>query len=150
MTPKGNKLIYEVRASLIGRYGLIRLFLCIVLCWLVIPLLYLIYMIAVTSASKRYIYEDRIVHVSGILHKHQSVTLLTIVFGANINQTLKGRIFNFGNVNVKVLGAGAHNNLGLWEIKDPVYVKSIFDKMTLEDKKRNPNFTPPPVTYDYY
>lgn len=147
--PKGTKLIYEAKLSLIGRYGLIRLFLCIVLCWLVIPLICLIVMIVSTSACRWYIYEDRIVRESGVFSKHQSVIMLPVVLAARLNQTLKGRMFNFGNINIDILGV--HNSYSMWEVKDSVYIKSIFDKMVMEDRKHsNIVASPPPQNNNYY
>ncbi len=147
--PKGTKLIYEAKLSLIGRYGLIRLFLCVALCWLVIPLICLIVMIVSTSTCRWYIYEDRIVRESGVFSKHQSVTTLPVVLAARLNQTSKGRMFNFGNINIDILGV--NDSYSMWEVKDPVYIKSIFDKMVMEDRKHsNIIASPPPQNNNYY
>lgn len=136
MSNKGNKLIREVKTSFVGEYGIIVPILCVLFCWLVIPLICLLVMCFKVSARRYEIYEDRIIYRSGILHKFESITLLEVVRGSTIRQSFKGRIFNYGEVFVRILGR--EDTYCLSNIKCPNEIKEIIDKMVMENRDLDP------------
>ncbi|MBQ8230038.1 MAG: PH domain-containing protein [Clostridia bacterium] len=91
---------YTARKSAIGSLS----FWLIVSCILIIPIFIVIFKII---AAKNYIiefYDDKIITRSGVINKNKKQSIFMGVTATNVEQTLFGRLFNYGNVNVDCVG----------------------------------------------
>ena len=70
-------------------------------------------------------YNNKVVIRSGILNKNERTTILTPVLSVTVKQTFWGRIFNYGNVYVDVVGKWDLNMRG---VKDPFEAKAYLEK----------------------
>ncbi len=92
--------LYEARKS---GWGAIS-FWWIVSCILIVPIFIIIIRILCLKAEKITFYEDKIVYETGILNKRKKSFAFTGVFSVDVNQSLVGRIFNYGDVNIDFVG----------------------------------------------
>lgn len=67
-----------------------------------------------------FFYDDKYITKSGIVNTHEDESVFKGVLAVSINQSLKGKMFNFGDVKVDVVGT---NNITLCGIKDPETLK---------------------------
>ena len=65
-------------------------------------------------------YDDKYIVKSGIINTHEDELVFKGVLAVSIDQSLKGKMFNFGDVKVDVVGA---NNITLCGVKDPEALK---------------------------
>ncbi len=79
-------------------------FLRVVFFWLIIPLIIMIVKIIVLKHERIEFYEDRIIVKSGVLSKNERKSVFLGVLSVSINQSLWGRMFGYGDVNVDVVG----------------------------------------------
>ena len=97
-----------------------RFFICILL--LVLGLIPgIIYILVKNLSAHSYqviFYDDKYVVKSGIINTHESV--FKGVLTVSINQSLKGKMFNFGDVKIDVVGK---NDITLCGVKDPEALK---------------------------
>ena len=76
----------------------------VLLIWTIIPIFIILIHIWILKSEKTYFYEDRIISKSGILSKHVKETSFVGVSAICVDQTLGGRIFNFGDLHIDVVG----------------------------------------------
>ncbi len=76
----------------------------VVACILIIPIIVLVFRILIIKQEKITFYEDRIVVEKGLFSKSQKKFAFTGVFSVDIYQSLWGRWFNYGNLNVDFVG----------------------------------------------
>ena len=97
-------------------------FICILL--LVLGLIPgIIYILVKNLSAHNYkvmFYDDKYIVKSGIINTHEDELVFKGVLAVSIDQSLKGKMFNFGDVKVDVVGA---NNITLCGVKDPEALK---------------------------
>lgn len=119
---------YSATQSTFYEFSFLICLLLLVLC--VVPgLVYIFYKII--SAKHRTItfYKDKIVTKQGIINTKQKEQVFKGVLSVSVNQTLKGKIFKFGDVYVDV--AGKHN-LNLPGVKNPFELKEYLESRQIE------------------
>ena len=97
-------------------------FICILLLVLgLIPgILYILVKNLSAHSYKVMFYDDKYIVKSGIINTHEDELVFKGVLAVSIDQSLKGKMFNFGDVKVDVVGA---NNITLCGVKDPEALK---------------------------
>jgi len=72
--------------------------------WLIIPLI--VQIVKCVNAASQVIefYNDKVVIKSGVLNKNEKQCIFLGVRSVSIHQTLMGRLFNYGDVNVDCVG----------------------------------------------
>ena len=103
----------------------------ILLCWLIVPIIIMIFKIIALKAETIEFYDQKVVQRSGILAKQERQSLLTNITSVSVNQSLLGRIFNYGNVQVDLIGKWDINTDG---VSNPHILKEF-----LEDYLSNKN-----------
>ena len=96
----------------------------IVFFWLVIPL---IIQIARILSAKCYLiefYDNKIVVKSGVLSKQENQSVFGGVYSVSVSQSLMGRVFNYGNIQVDCPGRWDIDTAG---IKDPSALKKYLE-----------------------
>ena len=96
----------------------------IVLCWLIIPLLVMVFNIISLKCEKIEFYEDKIIVKSGVLNKKERKTSFIGINSVSIEQSLAGRIFNYGDLRVDAVGKWDVNTLG---VKQPKKVMAYLE-----------------------
>lgn len=92
--------------------------------WLVIPLAIQIYRILAAKNDVIEFYDDKVVCKSGILNKKEDQTVFAGVYAVSLEQSLFGRIFNYGNISVDCPGKWDIDTEG---VKDPVALKKYLE-----------------------
>ena len=97
-------------------------FICILLLVLgLIPgIIYILVKNLSAHSYKVMFYDDKYIVKSGIINTHEDELVFKGVLAVSIDQSLKGKMFNFGDVKVDVVGA---NNITLCGVKDPEALK---------------------------
>ena len=85
----------------------------VLLIWLIIPIFIIIFDIIRLKNETIEFYDERIVTRKGVLSKKVKKTIFTGVVSVSVNQSLFGRIFNYGNVEVDVMGEWDVNTKGI-------------------------------------
>lgn len=85
----------------------------ILFCWLIIPIFVMIFKIIALKAESIEFYDGKVVQKSGILSKREKQSLLTNVTSVSVNQSLWGRIFNYGDVKVDLIGKWDIDTVGI-------------------------------------
>ncbi len=85
----------------------------ILFCWLIIPIFVMIFKIIALKAESIEFYNEKVVQKSGILSKREKQSLLTNVTSVSVNQSLWGRIFNYGDVKVDLIGKWDIDTVGI-------------------------------------
>ena len=76
----------------------------IISCILIIPIFILIIRIIATKQYRIEFYDDKIIIYSGLINKSKKQCVFMGVTASSVNQTLFGRIFNYGNIEVDCVG----------------------------------------------
>ncbi len=76
----------------------------VLLFWLIIPLIIMIVDIIIKKHEIIEFYDDYVVKKSGVLSKKEKRVALIGVVGVSISQTIWGRICNYGDVYIDVVG----------------------------------------------
>ena len=76
----------------------------ILLCWLIIPIIIMLVDIIVKKHERIEFYDDYVVVKSGVFSKKERRSALVGIVGVSISQTFKGRICNYGDVYIDVVG----------------------------------------------
>lgn len=97
----------------------------IILCILIIPIFFLVYRIIESRFEKWELKGNKVIHTSGLLSKRTEQTVLTGIFAVNIDQSLKGRIFNYGDVFIDV---GGLKDLYLTGVSKPENIKRSLEE----------------------
>ncbi|MBR1983580.1 MAG: PH domain-containing protein [Clostridia bacterium] len=87
----------------------------ILACILIIPIFILIFRIMAISKYKIEFYDDKIITYSGLINKKKRQTAFVGVTSVNVEQSLFGRMFNYGTIEVDCVG--------MWDI-DTTYIKN--------------------------
>lgn len=76
----------------------------ILLIWTIIPIFIILIHILVLKADRTYFYDDKVISKSGILSKHIKETSFVGISAICVDQSLWGRIFNYGDLYIDVVG----------------------------------------------
>ena len=94
---------YVAKKSVAGECGG-KIFLCVLLCWLIVPIIIMICLIVKTKKFRLEFYDTRVIMRRGVFNTEEQQSLLTTIVGVRINQTMGGQIFNYGDVIVDMVG----------------------------------------------
>lgn len=98
--------------------------LCLLFCWLIVPIFIMIgRLIAVKCYSVRF-YDNSIVEKSGVFSVKEKKTVFQGVVSVDVSQSFMGRIFNYGDVIIDIVGK---HDLCLKGIKNPNELKSYLE-----------------------
>ena len=97
----------------------------ILLFFLVVPLIIMIIKIINIKDESISFYNNKVVQRSGIFSKYEKTNILTGVLSVTVKQTFWGRIFNYGNIHVDVVGRWDINMSG---VKDPMDAKVFLER----------------------
>jgi uncharacterized membrane protein YdbT with pleckstrin-like domain len=96
----------------------------ILLGFLIVPLIIMIVKIINVKDDKIAFYNNKVVQTSGIFSKYEKTNILTRVLSVTVKQTFWGRIFNYGNVYIDVVGKWDINMRG---VKNPMEAKAYLE-----------------------
>ena len=126
---------YVAKKSVFGECGG-KIFLCILLCWLIVPIFIMIYMIVKTKKFRLEFYNDKVIMRRGIVNTQESHSILTTIVGVRINRSMAGNIFNYGDVLVDMVGRW---DVDTTAIKDPVSLKNYLEAIMNQADTANLN-----------
>jgi uncharacterized membrane protein YdbT with pleckstrin-like domain len=106
----------------------------ILLGFLIVPLIIMIVKIINIKDETISFYNNRVVVRSGIFSKHERTNILTRVLSVTVKQTFWGRIFNYGTVQVDVVGKWDINMRG---VKDPMAAKAYLERFVPNGRRMN-------------
>ena len=86
--------------------------------WLIIPLIVMIVDLIICKNERIEFYDDKVVVKSGVLSKKERKSVFTGVLSVSVEQSLWGRLFHYGNVNVDVMGKWDVNLEGVYKPKE--------------------------------
>ena len=106
-------------------------FICILLLVLgLIPgIIYILVKNLSAHSYKVIFYDDKYIVKSGIINTHEDESVFKGVLTVSINQSLKGKMFNFGDVKVDVVGK---NNITLYGVKNPEALKKYLQSRKVD------------------
>ena len=107
----------------------------ILLFFLIIPLLIMIWKIINIKDETISFYNNKVVIKSGILRKNERTTILTPVLSVTVKQTFWGRIFNYGNIHVDMVGKWDINMRG---VKNPMEAKAFLENFVANGRTVKP------------
>lgn len=87
----------------------------IVSCILIIPFFVLLFRITAIRKYRIEFYDDKIITYSGLINTTKKQSVFMGVTATSVNQTLLGKIFNYGHVKVDCVGK--------WDV-DTTYIKN--------------------------
>ena len=87
----------------------------VIACLLVIPLFVLIFRIIAVKKYRIEFYDDKIITYKGLINTSKKQTVFMGVASTSVEQTLWGKMFNYGTVSVDCVGK--------WDI-DTTYIKN--------------------------
>ena len=107
----------------------------ILLSFLIVPLIIMIWQIINIKDETISFYNNKVVLRSGILNKNERTTILTPVLSVTVKQTFWGRLFNYGNIYVDVVGKWDINMRG---VKNPLEAKAFLENFVANGKGVKP------------
>ena len=107
----------------------------ILLFFLIVPLLIMIWKIINIKDETISFYNNKVVIKSGILRKNERTTILTPVLSVTVKQTFWGRIFNYGNIHVDMVGKWDINMRG---VKNPMEAKAFLESFVANGRTVKP------------
>ena len=96
----------------------------ILLGFLIFPLIIMIVKIINIKDETISIYDNKVVERSGIFSKYEHTNILTHVLSVSYKQTFWGRLFNYGNIEIDVVG---HWDINMKGIKNPRKAKEFLE-----------------------
>ena len=103
----------------------------VLLIWTIIPIFIIIGHIIILKKDNIYFYEDRIIEKSGVFSKNETEMAFVGISAVSIHQSLLGRIFNFGDILVDVVGKWNINTKG---VKKPKAVKEFLAQYIVKNE----------------
>ena len=122
---------YVAKKSVAGECGG-KIFLCVLLCWLIVPIIIMICLIVKTKKFRLEFYDTRVIMRRGVFNTEEQQSLLTTIVGVRINQTMGEQIFNYGDVIVDMVGRW---DVDTHAIKEPNGLKKYLESLM---NKQNP------------
>lgn len=126
---------YVAKKSILGECGG-KIFICILFCWLIVPIFLMIYMIIKAKKFRIEFYKDKVIMHRGFLHTEEQQSILTTIVGVRINRSIAGNIFNYGDVVVDMVGRW---DIDTRAIKDPVALKNYLESVMTNAGTKNFN-----------
>lgn len=126
---------YVAKKSILGECGG-KIFICILFCWLIVPIFLMIYMIIEAKKFRIEFYKDKVIMHRGFLHTEERQSILTTIVGVRINRSIAGNIFNYGDVVVDMVGRW---DIDTRAIKDPVALKNYLESVMTNAGTKNFN-----------
>ena len=120
--------LYIAKKSKLCSFSLLR----ILFCWLIIPIILIIIDILKTNVEKVEFFDKKVTERNGLISKNEKETTFKGVVSVNIQQSFWGRIFNFGEVYVDLVGK---NNLHLEKIAKPYELKKFLETKIVDDSQ---------------
>ena len=99
----------------------------VALFWLIIPLVVMLVDILIKKSEIIEFYDGYVIQKSGVLSRKEKRSVFPKVAAVSVEQSLLGRIFNYGNVNVDVVGSWDVDLKGIAQPND--LKKYLEDKM---------------------
>ncbi|MBO4962163.1 MAG: PH domain-containing protein, partial [Clostridia bacterium] len=113
MSPK-----YVVKKSVAREFTFFR---CVFF-FLIFPLVILITKIILAKKDVVEFYDDHVIEKSGVVNITENRTSLVGVTGVTVNQSLKGRMFKYGDITCDLVGG---KKLYLYGVKNPTEIKNF-------------------------
>ena len=101
----------------------------VVSCVFIIPIIVLVFRILAYKKETITFYNDKIVVKKGLLNISEKTFVFTGVISVDINQSLLGRIFNYGNLEVDFVGK---NDISTKHIKNPRELKTYLESKIIQ------------------
>ena len=120
--------LYIAKKSKLCSFSLLR----ILFCWLIIPIILIIIDILKTNVEKVEFFDKKVTERIGLISKNEKETTFKGVVSVNVQQSFWGRIFNFGEVYVDLVGK---NNLHLEKIAKPYELKKFLETKIVDDSQ---------------
>ena len=120
--------LYIAKKSKLCSFSLLR----ILFCWLIIPIILIIIDILKTNVEKVEFFDKKVTERKGLISKNETETTFKGVVSVNVQQSFWGRIFNFGDVYVDLVGK---NNLHLEKIAKPYELKKFLETKIVDDSQ---------------
>lgn len=117
--------LYTVKKSIVPSFSILR----ILFFWLIIPSILIIYDIIKYAKETVEIYEKHIIEKTGILSKNEKQITFAGVVSVSVNQSLFGRMFNYGNVTINIVGK---DNLYIEGAKNPFELKKFLESKFID------------------
>ena len=102
---------------------------------LIVPLIIMIVKIINVKDDTISFYSNKVVHRRGIFNKYEKTTILTRVLSVTMKQTFWGRIFNYGTLEVDVIGKW---DLSMKGIKNPKKAKAYLEQIAASGRMMRP------------
>ena len=120
--------LYVAKKSKLCSFSLLR----ILFCWLIVPVIFIIIDMIKTNVEKVEFYDKKVTERNGLISKNEKETTFKGVVSVNVQQSFWGRIFNFGEVYVDLVGK---NNLHLEKIAKPYELKKFLETKIVDDSQ---------------
>ena len=120
--------LYVAKKSKLCSFSILR----ILFCWLIIPIILIIIDILKTNVEKVEFFDKKVTERNGLISKNEKETTFKGVVSVNVQQSFWGRLFNFGDVYVDLVGK---NNLHLEKIAKPYELKKFLETKIIDDSQ---------------
>jgi hypothetical protein len=104
----------------------------ILLGFLIVPLIIMIVKIINVKDDKIYFYKNKVVHKYGIFNKKETTTILTRVLSVSVDRPFWGRIFNYGTIEVDVIGKW---DIDMKGVKNPKKAKKYLESIAVDGRR---------------
>lgn len=91
--------------------------LCVLFCWLIVPIFIQIYLFLRAHCYTLEFYTDKVVVKTGVLNKQEQQSVFLGVLSVSLHQSLFGRMFSYGDLQVNVPGAWDIDTTGIADPK---------------------------------
>ena len=120
--------LFVAKKSKLCSFSLLR----ILFCWLIVPVIFIIIDILKTNVEKVEFFDKKVTERKGLISKNEKETTFKGVVSVNVQQSFWGRIFNFGDVHIDLVGK---NNLYLEKIANPYDLKKFLETKIIDDSQ---------------
>ena len=120
--------LYVAKKSKLCSFSLLR----ILFCWLIVPIIFIIIDMLKTNVEKVEFYDKKVTERNGLISKGEKETTFKGVVSVTVQQSFWGRIFNFGDVHIDLVGK---NNLYLEKIANPYDLKKFLETKIIDDSQ---------------
>lgn len=120
--------LYVAKKSKLCSFSLLR----ILFCWLIVPVIFIIIDMIKTNVEKVEFYDKKVTERNGLISKGEKETTFKGVVSVTVQQSFWGRIFNFGDVHIDLVGK---NNLYLEKIANPYDLKKFLETKIIDDSQ---------------
>ena len=120
--------LYVAKKSKLCSFSLLR----ILFCWLIVPIIFIIIDMLKTNVEKVEFYDKKVTERNGLISKDEKETTFKGVVSVTVKQSFWGRIFNFGDVHIDLVGK---NNLYLEKIANPYDLKKFLETKIIDDSQ---------------